>query len=46
MNLSFFFFKYVQSNKSLESNLEALADLVNNEISEFRDTILRAICKW
>ena len=37
----------LQSNKSLvESNLESLAQVVIGEMSEFKDKILRTICKW
>lgn len=40
------FLESSQSNRSLESNLESLAQVVISEISEFKDKILRTICKW
>lgn len=36
----------VQSNRSLGDNLGSLADIVIGELSEFKDKILRTICKW
>lgn len=35
-----------QGNKTLDSNLESLAQVVISEITEFKDKILRTICKW
>lgn len=37
-----------QGSKSLQNNLEALADILQNEISSssVKDKILRTICSW
>ena len=37
---------HTQSNRSLGDNLGSLADVVVSELSEFKDKILRTICKW
>lgn len=37
---------YVQSNRSLGDNLGSLAEIIIGELTEFKDKILRTICKW